>query len=73
MLLGNGLSTFPIKGNPVFNNSPKHLPRNPPDYPILCNWVFYNFILADEPFAKALQSFETCVLVNNNLSRKLCS
>ena len=23
-----------------------------------CNWVFDNFILADEPFAKALRSFE---------------
>ena len=30
-------------------------------------------MLADEPFAKALQSFETCVLVNNNLCRKLLS
>ena len=30
---------------------------------------FDNFILADEPFAKALQSFENCVLVNNNLCR----
>ena len=30
---------------------------------------FDNFILADEPLAKALQSFENCVLVNNNLCR----
>ena len=30
---------------------------------------FDNFILADEPFAKALQSFENCVLVNNSLCR----
>ena len=36
-LLANGLSTFPIKGNPVFSNSPKSLPKNPPDCPILCN------------------------------------
>ena len=28
---------------------------------------FDNFILADEPFVKALQSLETCVLVNKNL------
>ena len=35
--------------------------------------VFENFILADEPFPKALQIFETCVLVNNNLCRKLFS
>ena len=67
------VSTFRIKGNLVFSNAPKSLPRNPPDGSILCNWVFDNFILADEPFAKALQSFETCVLVNNNLFRKLFS
>ena len=35
--------------------------------------VFENFILADEPFAKALQIFETCVSVNNILCRKLFS
>ena len=28
----NGLSTFLIKGNPVFNNGPKSLPKSPPDY-----------------------------------------
>ena len=43
------------------------------DNPILCKWVFDNFILADEPFAKALRSLETCVLTNNNLSGKLFS
>ena len=30
-LLGNGLITFFINGNPVFNNGPRGLPRNPPD------------------------------------------
>ena len=45
--------------------------RTPPDYTILDNWVFENFILADEPFAKALQILETCVSVNNNLYEKL--
>ena len=34
---------------------------------------FENFILADEPFAKVLQIFETCVSVNNILCRKLVS
>ena len=71
--LANGLSTFPIKGNPVFSNSPKSLPKNPPDYTTLCNWVFENFMLTDEPFENALRSFETCVLVNNNLCGKLIS
>ena len=42
-------------------------------YPSLYNWVFDNFILADELFAKALQSLKTCVLVNNNLCWKLFS
>ena len=64
-LLANVLSTFPIKDNPVLINDPKNLPKNPLDCTILCNWVFDNFILAVELFAKALQSFETCVLVNN--------
>ena len=45
--------------------------RPPPDCTILDNYVFENFILADEPFAKALRIFETCVLVNNTLSRNL--
>ena len=62
-LLANGLSEFPSKDNPVFSNVPKTLPENPSDCPNLCNWVFDNFLLADEPFIKALRSFETCVLV----------
>ena len=72
-LLANGLSALSIKANPVFSNGPKSLPWNPPDCPLLCNWDFNNFILADEPFAKALQCFETCVLVNTNLCVKLFS
>ena len=47
--------------------------KNPPDWPILCNWVFESFILADEPFSKALGSVETGVLVNNILWAKLFS
>ena len=39
----------------------------PPDSIILDNWVFDNFVLANEAFAKALRGFETYVLVNNNL------
>ena len=69
-LLANGLNTFSIKGNPVFNIGPKGLPKNPFDCFIWCNWFFDNFILAEELFAKALQ---TCVLVNNNLCAKLFS
>ena len=72
-LLANVLSTFPLNDNPIFNNGPKSLPKNPPDCTMLCNWVFDNFILAEELFGKALRSFETCVLVNKNLCGKLFS
>ena len=71
--LANDLSTFPIKGNPFFSNGPKRLPKDPPDCTILCNWVFDNFILAEELFWKSLRSFETFVLVNKNLHGKLFS
>ena len=45
-LVANGLSTQIIKDNLVFSKVPKDLHRNPPDCPILSNWV--NFILANE-------------------------
>ena len=64
-LLANGLSTFPIQGNPLFSNGPK--------WSMLCNWVFDNFILARKLFTKVLQSLETCLLVNNYLCKKLFS
>ena len=70
-LLASGLSTFFVKDNPVFSNGPKSLSKNPPDCPTLWNWVFDSFILARELFAKALQSFESCVLLNNNFCGKL--
>ena len=72
-LLANGLSKLPIKGNPVFSDGPKSPPENPTDSPILCNWVFDNFILADELSSKASWIVETCVLVDNNLCGKLFS
>ena len=58
-LLANGLRTFPIKGNAVFSNGSKGLPKNLLDCPIWCNWVFDNFILAEELLVKALRGFET--------------
>ena len=33
--------------------------RNYPNFTILDNWIFENFILADEPFAKSLHIFRT--------------
>ena len=38
-----------------------------------CNWIFENFILVDEAFAKNLRILEAYVLVNNNLCGKLFS
>ena len=62
-----------VLGYPIFSYGKNILPKNSPDCHITCNWVFDNFILAEEPFPKALQSLETCVLVNNNLYGKLFS
>ena len=36
LLLANALSKFPMKGNPVFSNGPKSLPKNPSDCSISC-------------------------------------
>ena len=72
-LWANGLMTFAIKGSPVFNNGPRSLLKNHPHCIILDNWVFDNLISADELFAKTLQRFATCLLVNNNLWGKLVS
>ena len=66
-VLAKGLSTFPIKTSPVQYN-PKSLPKNPPDYSILCNLVFDNFILVEKLFAKALRNLKTCVLVKDTLT-----
>ena len=57
------------KGNSVFSNGHKSLPKNFIDRPILCNWIFNNFILDGKPFPKDLQNFEIFVLVNSNLGR----
>ena len=61
ILLVNGFSTFFIKSKLVFSNHPKSLPKSPPDYHILCNWILDKFILADELFSKAFQNLKTCV------------
>ena len=43
-LLASGLSTFFVKGKPVFSNDPITLPKNPPNCSILCSWVFDKYI-----------------------------
>ena len=55
-LLGNSLSSFFIKGKPIFSNGLGSLPKNPPDY--ISWWTI-------------CKSFQACVLVNNNLCGKL--
>ena len=70
ILLANGLCTFFTKGKPDCINGPRSLPRNPSNCPILDNWVFDYFVLADELLAKYLPIFEPCVLVNNDLCEK---
>ena len=47
--------------------------KDPPNCTILDSWFFENYILTDKLFAKALQIFETCVSVNNNLCGKWVS
>ena len=56
-LLANDVSIFFINGKLGFIDGPKSLPRNPPHCIILECWVFDNFILADELFAKGLWKF----------------
>ena len=36
------VNTFFVKGDPAFRNDPQSLPKNPPDCPILSNWLFEN-------------------------------
>ena len=50
-LLANGLITFLIKDKLVFRNGARSLVRNLPYFTMLGNWVFENFILADELLA----------------------
>ena len=65
-LLASGLNKFPIKSKPVFSNNLKSLK-------ILLIALFYATEFAGELFEKALQSLETCVLVDNTLCGKLSS
>ena len=68
-LLVYGLNTFSLKEMQLLVVVLKvylkilliSLPKNPPDFPILCNWIFDDFVLADELFENALQSLETCI------------
>ena len=73
ILLANGFSTFSIKDKSVFNNAPRSLPKNSPDCPILYNWVFDNFISANELLENVLGNLETYLLIKNDLCGNLIS
>ena len=62
-----------IYSNPLISGPVNSHRANPLDCIILDNWVFENFILTEESFAKFLRIFETCVSVNNNFCGKLLS
>ena len=57
----NDIKVFFSNSKITFNNGPISLLKNCPDCTILDNWVFDNFILADESVAKGLWSLETCL------------
>ena len=63
-LLANGVSTFFINGNPVFNKGPSILPKNTPDCIIFDNSAFENLTSTDELLANALRILETCLSVH---------
>ena len=60
-LLATNLSIFFIKGNPVFGNGHKSLPKNYSYCPILCNWIFNNFMLHGEQPAKSFRNLKSYV------------
>ena len=46
---------------------------NPQNCIFFDSCIFQSFLLADEPFAKVLQSFETCLLVDYIVWERLVS
>ena len=67
-ITGTSNATLIVGPNILSTNS-----INLPDCIIFDSWIFKNFILADEPFSKALQNLKTCVLVKNSLWGKSSS
>ena len=72
-LLTNGLSTFFIKGNALFGNGAKLLSKKHPDCPVWCNWVFDNFVLAEDYLHKLYQGLKLVYLLMRKLCRELFS
>ena len=65
-LFVNGLITYFINGDPVFNKAPSNLPKNPPDWIILLICVLESFILVDVLLLDAFLIFVFCLVVSNN-------
>ena len=83
-LLTIGVSTFPTKGEPLFGNGSRSMPKNFSQFSYFIFILFYfiilfyirnsdNVTLFDELFIKTLRILKACVLVNNNLCGKVVS
>ena len=72
-LANSGVNTSTLVRNIACDVAASFLNKNAPNCVILGSWVLENSMLADKPFAKVLQSLETCILFNNNLYGKLVS
>ena len=66
----NGLITYFIRGNLVFSNGPRSLPRKTFDCIILDNCVFDSLIFVDDLLVKVLRRFATCLIVNEENGRE---
>ena len=57
----NGVITFFINGNPVFNNGLRSIWRNYPDCIILDSWVFDSLISVDEYLQKLSEDLQLVI------------
>ena len=73
ILLAKGLIKFFFISKSTFISGSRIFSRNQPNCIIWEICVFDKFILAEKFYTKTLLSFETCLLVSNNLRRKLVS
>ena len=65
-IFANGLITFFLNGNPVFNKGLSSLPKKPPDLIILLICALESFISVDVLLLKAFLIFVFCLVVSNN-------
>ena len=65
-ILANGLIIIYINGNPVFDNRPSNLPKNPPDWTILEVSALQSFKSIDILLLNTFLTFVFRLVVNNN-------